>query len=154
MIMKQGKIYPAIFQKDGKYIMVTFPDLPGCHTQGANFEEAFRCAREVLGLHLDDFENPPAPSDINGVIAPAGGYVMLVEEDTADNIVYYKKEEIPQIMGEKLAEHGFTKYKLAKVLDVSESYINLIAKGIRRPSPEMAKRIALVLDFDWQAFFA
>ena len=152
--MKQGRIYPAVFKEDGKYIMVAFPDLPGCHTQGADFTEAYRCAREVLGLHLDGFENPPAPSEINRIAASCGGYVMLVEEDTADNIVYYKQEQIPQIINEKLAEQGFTKYKLAKVLDVSESYINLIAKGTRRPSPEMAKRIALVLNFDWQIFFA
>jgi predicted RNase H-like HicB family nuclease/DNA-binding XRE family transcriptional regulator len=152
--MKQGRIYPAVFQKDGKYIMVTFPDLPGCLTQGADFNEAYRCAREVLGLHLDDFHNPPAPSELSRVTVPEGGYVMLVEEDTTDNIVYYRRGEVPQIINEKLNERGFSKYKLAKVLDVSESYINLIAKGTRRPSPEMAKRIALVLDFDWQVFFA
>jgi len=152
--MKQGRIYPAIFQQDGKYVLVAFPDLPGCHTQGVDFEEAYRCAREALGLFLDDFNNPPAPSVISRIAVPEDGYVMLIEEDTADNIVYYKREQIPQVINEKLAEHGYTKYKLAKVLDVSESYINLIAKGTRRPSPEMAKRIALVLDFDWQAFFA
>ncbi|MDR2047448.1 MAG: helix-turn-helix domain-containing protein [Clostridiales bacterium] len=153
--MKQGKIYPAIFRQDGKYITVFFPDLPGCQTQGVDFEEAFRCAREVLGLHLDDFKNPPEASDIATVAAEnKDGYVMLIEEDTTDNIVYYKKEEIPKLIDEKLTERGYTKYKLAKVLDVNESYINLIAKGKRRPSPEMAKRIALVLDFDWQAFFA
>ncbi|MDR2202036.1 MAG: helix-turn-helix domain-containing protein [Clostridiales bacterium] len=152
--MKQGKIYPAIFQKDGDYIMVTFPDLPGCVTQGADFNEAYRCAREVLVLHLDDFTNPPEATKINRIAAPADGYIMLIEEDTADNIVYRKREEVPQIISQKLTERGYTKYKLAKVLDVSESYINLIAKGTRRPSPEMAKRIALVLDFDWQVFFA
>jgi len=152
--MKQGKIYPAVFQQDGDYVMVTFPDLPGCHTQGVDFTEAYRCAREVLGLHLEDFDNYPLPSDVNRVVASDGGYVMLVEEDVTDNIVYYKQEQVPQIINEKLAERGFTKYKLAKVLDVNESYINLIAKGTRRPSPDMAKRIATLLDFDWQVFFS
>jgi len=152
--MKQGRIYPAIFQQDGDYITVSFPDLPGCNTQGKGFVEAYRCAREALGLYLDDYDNAPAPSDLIFIDKSAGGRVMLVEEDIVDNIVYYKQEQVPQIMRDKLAEHGFTKYKLAKVLDVSESYINLIAKGTRRPSPDMAKRIALVLDFDWQVFYS
>jgi len=152
--MKQGKIYPAIFQQDGGYVMVTFPDLPGCHTQGADFNEAYRCAREALGLHLDDLKNPPVASDISSLQSPSGGYVMLIESDITDNIVYYKQEQVPQLINEKLTECGYTKYKLAKVLDVSESYINLIAKGMRRPSPDMAKRIAILLNFDWQVFFA
>jgi predicted RNase H-like HicB family nuclease/DNA-binding XRE family transcriptional regulator len=153
--MKPGRLYPAVFKQDEKYIIVIFPDLTGCHTQGADMNEAYRCAREVLGLHLDGFDNPPPPSDIKTVAAQnSDGYVMLIEEDTTDNIVYYKKEEIPEIINKKLAEQGYTKYKLAKVLDVNESYINLIAKGKRRPSPEMAKRIALVLNFDWQVFYA
>jgi len=151
--MKQGKIYPAIFKQDEDNIMVTFPDLPGCITCGKSFEEAFRFAGEALGLYLDGLENLPLASDIGNIDASDTDYVMLVEEDTKDNIVYYKQEHIPHLISNKLDEHGYTKYKLAKVLDVSESYINLIAKGKRRPSPEMAKRIALVLNFDWQVFF-
>ena len=153
-IMKQGKIYPAVFEKGEKYILVSFPDLEGCQTQGINIEEAYRFAREALALYLDGLENAPVPSSIESLKAPSGGYVMLIEADTADNIVYFKKTDIPQIIKEKLTERGYTKYKLAKILDVNEGYINLITKGTRTPSPEMAKRIGLTLGFDWQIFFA
>ncbi|MDR3216579.1 MAG: helix-turn-helix domain-containing protein [Clostridiaceae bacterium] len=136
-------------------------------------EEAYRCAKEVLGLHLDDFHNPPVLSDIGNISATildgfrhkrAGAPVpsdignakqlyYIGGEDTTDNVVYYSNSDVPKIISEKIKELGYTKYKLAKVLDVSESYINLIAKCTRRPSPDMAKRIGLVLGLNWQVFF-
>ena len=36
---------------------------------------------------------------------------------------------------------------------ISESHYCLIERGQRRPSPEVAKRIAAVLGFEWTRFF-
>ena len=51
---KQDKyLYPAVFTYEEDYeIAVTFPDLPGCATSGANEQEALEMAKDALGGHL------------------------------------------------------------------------------------------------------
>ena len=48
---------------------------------------------------------------------------------------------------------GLTLLEVAKATSVSEGYMSLIETGQRRPSVDLAKRIAAVLDFDWTLFF-
>ena len=70
--MKTKFIYPAVFEPEevGGY-SVSFPDLPGCFTEGDTLEDAFDMARDALGLYLavleDEGQTIPAasfPSDI------------------------------------------------------------------------------------------
>lgn len=64
--------YPAILTYDEGYdIAVTFPDLPGCATSGADEREALAMAKEALSLHLygletdgEEFPNPSTLKDI------------------------------------------------------------------------------------------
>ena len=52
----------------------------------------------------------------------------------------------------RLAKH-FTQSCLAQIVHISQnSYCN-IENGKRRPSPEVAQRIASVLGFDWTLFY-
>lgn len=56
--MDDNCIYPAIFEADsqeGGYT-ITFPDLPGCITEGDSLTEAMKNAREALELHLYGLE--------------------------------------------------------------------------------------------------
>ena len=39
-------------------------------------------------------------------------------------------------------------------LDIDRSYMTHIVNGRKKPSPEMAKRIGLLLGFDWRIFYA
>ena len=48
---------------------------------------------------------------------------------------------------------GFTKRKLAEVVGIESSNIGKYEAGKRRPSPEVTKKIAAVLGFDWTRFF-
>ena len=43
--------------------------------------------------------------------------------------------------------------QVADAAGISESMYCLIESGKRRPSPEVAKRIAEILDFKWTRFF-
>lgn len=78
-------IFPAIFDPDegGDGYTVTFPDLPGCITEGDTYEEAFEMAKEALMIHLwsmeDDGDLIPAPTPPDKVNAPKAGFVSLVE---------------------------------------------------------------------------
>jgi predicted RNase H-like HicB family nuclease/DNA-binding XRE family transcriptional regulator len=151
---KINRIYPAVIKKDGKYYMVEFPDLPGCFSQGKTVEEAFVYAKEALSLYLDGLKSAPKPSDIFSVEPPQDGCVSLVEADESDGITRLLNDEVSRIINAQLEKTGFTKYKVAKILGVSESYINRISTGARTPSPDIAKRMATLLNFDWQVFYA
>ena len=41
-------IYPAIFTEEEDGILVDFPDLPSCYTDGATLDEAFENAEDAL----------------------------------------------------------------------------------------------------------
>ncbi len=46
--------YTAIIERDEEgFFVISFPALPGCHTQGDTFEEAMGMAEDVLNLHLE-----------------------------------------------------------------------------------------------------
>lgn len=67
--MKKNDYYafPAVLTfEEGYEIAVTFPDLPGCTTSGADEKEALAMAKEALSLHLyaieQDNEEIPAAS--------------------------------------------------------------------------------------------
>lgn len=51
-------IYPALFEssEDGGYC-ITFPDLPGCITEGDTLTEALTMAKDALELHLYGMED-------------------------------------------------------------------------------------------------
>ena len=149
-----NRIYPAIFHiaEEGGF-WVEFPDLEGCVTNGATLEEAFTMAKEALALYLDGMEELPAATSLEKVEAESGARVMLVEAGSADDIVYVKRSEIPKYIEKGLSEKGFTKYQVAQILDVDRSYLTHIVKGERVPSVDMAKRIAVLLGFDWKVFF-
>lgn len=58
--------YPIELKKDGKYFLVTFPDIPEAITQGRSMKEALTAAQDALESALDFyFENArtvPRPS--------------------------------------------------------------------------------------------
>ncbi|WP_320165339.1 type II toxin-antitoxin system HicB family antitoxin [uncultured Trichococcus sp.] len=58
-------VYPATFEKDGKYILVQFPDIPEAITQGATIEEAYEMSEEVLGLELEDKKDFPVATPVD-----------------------------------------------------------------------------------------
>lgn len=81
-------VYPGVFHpnEDGS-ITVTFPDLPGCVTEGKGIADALYMARDALSLWLDTTElvgDPiPLASSMGDVQTVAGEFVSLVDADTA-----------------------------------------------------------------------
>jgi len=77
-------LFPAVLTyEDGYEIAVTFPDLPGCATSGADEAEAFSMAREAMGLHLwgmeQDGDEIPTPTPLNNVELEDNEHVVLIE---------------------------------------------------------------------------
>ncbi len=56
--------YPVRMRRDGRFFLVTFPDLPEAITQGVSEKQALRAAREALETALDFYfeENRIVPS--------------------------------------------------------------------------------------------
>ena len=108
-------VYPAVFEKDtnGQY-GVFFPDLPGCVSVGNNLQDAYRMAKEALGLHLfamaDDGDDIPSPSSVDGIQRDNPGEVigmvevsLLAVRAKLDNRSIKKTLTIPYYLN-KLAE--------------------------------------------------
>jgi len=77
-------LFPAIFEPgEVKGYCVTFPDLPGCITEGDTLEEALHMAKDALELHLygmeEDGDCIPDPTPPEKVKAPEGGFVTIIE---------------------------------------------------------------------------
>jgi len=55
--------YPVNLRKDGRYILVTFPDIPEAITQGKNRAHALEMAKEALELGMEFYfdDNRPVP---------------------------------------------------------------------------------------------
>lgn len=147
-------IYPAVFHKDedGTYT-VNFPNLDGCSTYGYSLEEAFNMAGDALFAYLDAFDDVPAPSDINDVKAESGDFVQLVKAEPYESEDAVKFRAAVEVEN-GLAQRNLNKNQAALILGVDRSYFTYIISGKKTPSPDMAKRIGLLLGFDWRVFYA
>lgn len=97
--------YPAFFYFDDDGISIEFPDLPGCLPCAQTTEEAFRHAKEALGVHLFGMEQDqdpiPAPTPARDLHPEDGAVVAMVEvfmpavRDRINNRVVKKTLTIP-----------------------------------------------------------
>lgn len=81
--MKNMYAFPAFFYFDEDGISIEFPDLPGCLPCAHDQEEAFRNAKEALGLHLygmeQDHDTIPAPTPVSQLHPDQGGVIVMVD---------------------------------------------------------------------------
>lgn len=90
--MNSRLFYPALFHtaENGGF-EVSFPDLPGCLSRGANMNDAYNMAVDALCLHLADMEKNnisfPEPSAIDHITVDDNAVLVIIEFD----ILAYKK---------------------------------------------------------------
>ncbi|MCM3337463.1 MULTISPECIES: type II toxin-antitoxin system HicB family antitoxin [unclassified Paenibacillus] len=112
-------IYPAVFspgEPDEGGFTVTFPDLPGCVTEGDTLDEALYMAKDALGGHLylmeDDNDDIPQPSKPDVIQLEAGEFVSLIQANTdfvrerIRNKAVNKTLTIPKWLNDAAAEEG------------------------------------------------
>lgn len=61
--------------------------------------------------------------------------------------------KIREWMKYKRKRLGLAQTEISAAVGISRQYYNAIENGKRRPSPEKAKKIAEILDFDWRRFY-
>jgi predicted RNase H-like HicB family nuclease len=79
-------VYPVIFTQEDGQILVSVPDLPGCHTFGDDLAEAMEMARDAMAMWLclaeENGETLPTPS--LGILNDKEKMVTLVDVDTIE----------------------------------------------------------------------
>lgn len=107
-------VYPAVFEKDGDYIQVYFPDIPEAMTQGKNIDEAYNKAEEILGFSLEDYKEIPEPSSLEKIKQnyPDSYIVALIKIDMRAYMRKYhskvirKNVTIPEYLAIEAKEKG------------------------------------------------
>ena len=117
--MNNEYVYPAVFHHnsdDGSYT-ITFPDLPGCISEGKNLSNALYMASDALtqwvNCLIDEGEDLPAPSDLSSVSCEKDEFVNIVRADIKDNHAVRRTISIPKWMDDEVNKAGIS---LSKVL--------------------------------------
>ena len=111
-------IYPAVYHAndDGSYT-ITYPDLPGCISEGKSLANAIYMAQSALTQwieYLTDRDQPiPKASDLRSVATGDDEFVNLVRADIKDGRAVKRTVSIPKWMDDKVTEAGLS---LSRVL--------------------------------------
>ena len=112
--MKERLVYPALVSGEGEDFVVTFPDLPEALTGGTSIEEALMeaedCLEEAIAARIDDGEEIPTPSEIEGA------YAITCPPQMALKAALY----------ELMTEAAMSKVKLAEMMEVNEKEVRRI----------------------------
>jgi predicted RNase H-like HicB family nuclease len=111
-------VFPAILEQnnDASYT-ITFPDLPGCISEGKSLGNSLEMAPKALSQWLeyllDENENVPEPSDIKSIVTSKKQLTSLVRADIRNNCAIRRTVSIPEWMDKKASSAGIS---LSKVL--------------------------------------
>ena len=111
-------VYPAIFHanEDGSYT-VTYPDLPGCASEGKSLPNAMFMAQSALTQWIeyltDTHHELPQASDIRSMSTDDSEFVNLVRAEVKDGRAVKRTVSIPKWMDDKVSEAGLS---LSRVL--------------------------------------
>jgi predicted RNase H-like HicB family nuclease len=111
-------IYPAVFHKndDGTYT-VTYPDLPGCISEGKSLGNALQMAQSALTQWIEYLKDKkqalPKASMIGEIATNEYDFINFVRAEVRDGRAVKRTVSIPKWMDEKVAETGLS---LSRVL--------------------------------------
>lgn len=119
-------VYPAIFHpfEDGsKGYMVTFPDIPGCLTEGFSLDEAIQMAQSALQEMMAYYEdkglspeNPPSDIKNLEIEWEKGQFPTMIAIETKDFSSVRKTVSLPKWMADKAAENNIS---LSRTLQIA-----------------------------------
>ena len=121
-------VYPAVFHpNDDGSITVSFPDLPGCITEGRGTDGAMQMAQDAMTQWIaaaaDLKQNLTPPSVITSVNCESGEFTSLVYAEVKDGRAVRRTVSLPKWMDDKASETGLS---LSRVLqDALKIKLNL-----------------------------
>ena len=97
-------VYPALFhlnENDGSYT-ITYPDLPGCISEGKSLENALYMAQDALKQWLECTievgQEIPAASSVESIAHNQGEFVNLIRAELKDTRAVRRTVSIPKWM--------------------------------------------------------
>jgi predicted RNase H-like HicB family nuclease len=111
-------VFPAVFHKnkDESYT-ITYPDLPGCISEGKNLGNAMYMAesglKQWIGYLVEKKQTLPVASHIDKIKANKGEFVTLIRAELKDEHAVRRTVSIPKWMDDKAVSSGLS---LSRVL--------------------------------------
>ena len=111
-------VYPAVFQAndDGSYT-ITYPDLPGCISEGKSLENAMYMAQTALAqwieYHADKKLELPHSSPLQNISVEKNEFVNLIRVEIKDGRAVKRTVSIPKWMDDGAIQSGLS---LSRVL--------------------------------------
>lgn len=111
-------VFPAVFHanKDGSYT-ITYPDLPGCVSEGKSLSNAMYMAQSALsqwiGYLAEKNQQIPLATEQKSIATNENEFVNLIRADVKDGRAVKRTVSLPKWMDEKVSESGLS---LSRVL--------------------------------------
>lgn len=111
-------VYPAVFHsnEDGSFT-ITYPDLPGCISEGKSLGNALHMAQAALTQWIeylkDKKQDIPLASALQDIETTQGEFVNFIRADVKDSRAVKRTVSIPKWMDDKVSEAGLS---LSRVL--------------------------------------
>ena len=126
------RAYPVNLEKDGKFILVTFPDIPEAVTQGQDRAEALRAAKDVLETAMEIYfeERRPVPEPSK---AKRGQAVVELSASTSAKVLLLNEMLRQKVRPADLARRiGTTPQEVNRLTDIRHtSRIDGIAAALK-----------------------
>ena len=106
-------VFPTVFHanEDGSYT-ITFPDLPGCISEGKSLGNALHMAQSALKQWikylLDKNIEIPSATPIHSLITESGEFPSLIYVEIKEERAVKRTVSIPKWMDEKAIESGLS----------------------------------------------
>ncbi len=111
-------VYPAVFHpnEDGSFT-ITYPDLPGCISEGKSLGNAMYMAQSALTQWIeyltDKKQSIPLASNLESIKTTQDEFVNLIRVEIKENRAVKPTVSIPKWMDDKVIETGLS---LSRVL--------------------------------------
>jgi predicted RNase H-like HicB family nuclease len=111
-------VYPAIFHRnEDESYTITYPDLPGCISEGKTLGNAMYMAQSALtqwiGYLTDKKQELPSASPAKKIKTANGDFVNLIRAEVRDARAVKRTVSIPKWMDDKVIQSGLS---LSRVL--------------------------------------
>jgi antitoxin HicB len=113
--------YPINLRRSGKFIVVSFPDIPEAHTQGIDRAEALEMAQEALELSMEFYfdDNRPVPMPSR---AKRGQAVVELPPSLAAKVLLLNEMLRQRVRPAELARRiGTTKQEVNRLTDLKHA---------------------------------
>lgn len=121
-------VYPAVFHPNNdNSFTITYPDLPGCISEGKSLGNAIYMAQASLTQWIeyliDKKQVIPSASNLKDIVLSPEEFISLVRADIKDGRAVKRTVSIPKWMDDKVIESGLS---LSRVLqDALKERLNI-----------------------------